>query len=164
MSRSFRQGWPWLLTMGILYFGGSSLLKKYPRASPKAVSPKSGVLVSDSALVFIQAEHRRDSLARISDSTSLDGGSFLKNPFRPLHGSVPLSAQPSGGAVTDPPWRQYVLKGTVGNEVATIADRHGKKLIVKVGDRVDSATVLSIEPNKVMLKDRAGKFELSQTE
>ena len=114
MSRGLRQGWPWLLVLGILYLGGSSVLKKYPRASPKSLVPKSGALIPDSALVFIQVDHNRDSLARISDSTSEDSGSALKNPFRPMYGPVPSSGQPSGGAVADPPWRQYVLKGTVG--------------------------------------------------
>jgi hypothetical protein len=59
-----------------------------------------------------------------------------------------------------PPPRRFQLKGTVGTNVATITDGAGRKRIVKVGDAVDSAEVISIEPNKVILKDRAGKFEL----
>jgi hypothetical protein len=51
----------------------------------------------------------------------------------------------------------------VGRDVATIANHAGQKMIVKAGDRIDSAEVVSIEPNRVVLKDRAGKFEL-QTE
>jgi hypothetical protein len=59
-----------------------------------------------------------------------------------------------------PPPRDYHLKGTVGRDVATIVADGGRKHIVKTGDRVDSAEVVSIEPNKVVLKDRAGRFEL----
>jgi hypothetical protein len=47
--------------------------------------------------------------------------------------------------------------------VATIANAAGQRVIVKAGDQIDSAEVISIEPNRVIMKDRAGRFEL-QTE
>jgi len=82
----------------------------------------------------------------------------FENPFRPIR--EPAAAIGSGAIRVEPPLRGFILRGTVGDQVATITNNAGQKQIVKTGERIDSAEVVSIEPNKVVLRDRAGKFDL----
>ncbi len=154
MSSGLRAWWPALPAALILYLGGADFIDRYPRAKERPAERLFGG-GPDSLLAF----------ARVfaTDTASASAGD-QESPFRPIH---PSKAQPAHGAGPlvriEPPPRRYVLKGTVGRDVATIANHLGQKLIVKAGDRIDSAEVVSIEPNRVVLKDRAGKFEL-QTE
>ena len=150
--RSLLRWWPALPTAFILYFGGQSFLRKYPRATDL-----SGMSRTDSAPDTLVA--LAEAALGVSDSASTPSSSqAYANPFRPAIDRPP-AGQTSQTAPAPPP-RNYVLKGTVGSSVATIANNAGTKLIVKVGDAVDSAVVVSIEPNKVVLKDRGGKFDL----
>ena len=150
--------WPVLPAMAILYVGGTSFVEKYPRAAERRVGAA--------------RRHRSTGFPAGLHPIGIDGCDLRGfrgkrgckpvpggNPFRPLH--PPRPAAQSGSYVkADPPARGFVLKGTVGNNVATIANNSGQKQIVKVGDRIDSAEVVSIEANKVVLKDRGGRFEL----
>jgi hypothetical protein len=156
MSRGLMHWWPILPALVILYFGGSAFMEGYPESTHRALDFNSRSRGPDSLIAFIEAGRHSDSLL-----SSLRGKT-ADNPFRPVHGSANSGDKPAPGPRPDPPFRKFILRGTVGTEVATITDRGGHKLIVKVGDGVDSATVISIEPNKVVLKDRAGKFELLQ--
>lgn len=150
--------WPALPAAAIMYLGGASFVEKYPRAAERRAERHNGSAEPDSLMSFIKSG---TAVALGGDSVS--GPSAAKgaggNPFRPMH--APRPARQSGSYVkAEPPPRRFVLKGTVGRKVATITDNSGQKLIVKVGDRIDSAEVVSIETNKVVLKDRAGRFEL----
>ena len=143
----------------ILYLGGNAFIGSYPRAPHRSTDQGSRASGPDSLLAFIHDGIKSDSLTR---NASINAVPARENPFRPIHGPNFAAEHAQSGPKIEPPARKYVLKGTVGFEVATIADHTGRKLIVKVGDGVDSAVVVSIEPNKVILKDRAGKFELLQ--
>ncbi len=165
MSVKLFKSWPILPAMLILYFGGAYFFRHFPKISHRVVDAKSDPQTQDSLLVFIQSERHLDSLTSTSSSSSSlpkDSLAANKSPFRTPRElaavTKPAHAQPKGV----PPLRKYILKGTVGNQVATIQDAIGQKHIVKVGEQLDSATVVSIESNKVVLKDRAGKFELQQ--
>ncbi|GEM_PF-2158246 len=177
MSRGILHWWPLAPALLILYLGGSSFIEEYPRATQRASAPGSVQTAPDSLLAFIHAGLKSDSLSRTGSGSSptepsADSSARLlaslrkfpnrENPSRPIHGPNFSAEHAKAGPKIEPPLRKFVLKGTVGNEVATISDHTGRKLIVKVGDGVDSAVVLSIEANKVILKDRAGKFELLQ--
>jgi hypothetical protein len=150
MSQRLRQWWPALPAALVLYWGLSDFAERYPRASERTAE-RLGAAAPDSLLAFAR---------RAAADTTPPAAS--ENPFRPIH--PPKAAAASQGVVhLEPPPRKYVLKGTVGSDVATIANNSGQKMIVKAGDRIESAEVVSIEPNRVVLKDRAGRFEL-QTE
>jgi hypothetical protein len=154
MNAGLRSWWPALPAALILYWGASDFINRYPRAKERPAERLAGG-GPDSLLSYARA-FAADSVPRPEADAD--------NPFRPIH---PPKAQAAPGAAsrvrTEPPPRKYVLRGTVGRDVATIANNAGEKMIVKAGDRIDSADVVSIEPNRVVLKDRAGKFEL-QTE
>lgn len=153
MKERLLQWWPALPALVILYLGGTSFVEKYPRALEKRMERKGGSAQPDSLLALVKLASN-EGAAR--DSGAIDPGD---NPFRPIH--QPRPAGTSGSfAKAEPPPRRFILKGTVGSNVATIANNSGLKQIVKVGDRIDSAEVVSIEANKVVLKDRGGRFEL----
>lgn len=156
MSEFLRRWWPALPALIIAWFGGSSFVEKFPRPSEGNRGRAAAAKGPDSLL---------DGFRRkLAASAPAPGDSSARpapeNPFRPIRAPRPPESRPAGGMTVPPPPRNFVLKGTVGSDVATIANNAGQKLIVKVGDAVDSAVVLSIGPNKVVLKDRAGKFEL----
>lgn len=153
MSEGLRKWWPALPAAVILYWGGADFVARYPQAQGRPAERLSRG-VPDSLLTIA-----REFAADTAQAPAAPG----ENPFRPIHAPKPKG---TGGAVAvhiEPPPRRYVLKGTVGRDVATIANAAGQRIIVKAGDQIDSAEVISIEPNRVILKDRAGKFEL-QTE
>lgn len=148
-----RRWWPALPALLIAWFGGESFLEKYPRRSEgprrsaSAQGPDSLLLVASRAL---EAERPAAGSARPHPD----------NFFRPIRAPRPLAEGRPGGMTVPPPPRNYHLKGTVGTHVATITNNAGQKVIVKIGDSIDSAVVVSIEASKVVLKDRAGRFEL----
>ncbi|HLP41217.1 MAG TPA: hypothetical protein VK465_06895, partial [Fibrobacteria bacterium] len=107
----------------------------------------------DTLMAMVRAEMAKADLAADSASAAEE-----TSPFRSIR--PPRIVARSGGMHVPPPPRNYHLKGTVGNRVATLVNLAGVRMIVKLGERVDSAEVVSIEPNKVILKDRAGRFEL----
>lgn len=153
MSEGLRRWWPALPAALILYWGGSDFIARYPHAQARAAERLSGG--GPDSLLAIARRFAADS-ARAPATAP-------ENPFRPIHAPKAESRGPMAAIHVEPPPRKYVLKGTVGRDVATVANNAGLKMIVKAGDRIDSAEVISIEPNRVILKDRAGRFEL-QTE
>ena len=139
----------------ILYLGGKKFIANYPVDQNPTQPSKLSNLDSESLFTKINAIILSDSAKNQNRKV------FSENPFRPVHPPKPAgSFTPKPKA--DPPQRKFVLRGTVGTEVATISDHSGHKKIVKIGDPIDSAEVISIAPNKVVLKDRAGTFELIQ--
>lgn len=153
MSDGVRRWWPALPAALILYLGGSDFIARYPHAQVRAAERLSGG-GPDSLLAIARA---------FAADTVRTSAAAADNPFRPIHPPKAEGRPASAVVHIEPPPRRYVLKGTVGRDVATIANNAGQKMIVKAGDRIDSAEVISIEPNHVILKDRAGKFDL-QTE
>ena len=155
MSEGFRRWWPALPAALILYWVGSDFIARYPQEQAR-----SGATPDPSA-------------ARIPCSPSpasfrgRHGQSFPtappENPFRPIHAAKAEGHANAVAIHVEPPPRNYVLKGTVGRDVATITNRAGQKMIVKACDTIDSAEVISIEPNHVVLKDRAGKLISKRT-
>ena len=134
--------WPALPALAILYVGGSSFVEKYPRAADRRAERHRGSAEPDSLLAFIRSGSM-DTLVGDSGTSASAKASAGGNPFRPIH--QPRLAGHSGSYVrAEPPPRSFVLKGTVGSNVATIANNSGQKQIVKVGDRIDSAEVVSI--------------------
>jgi hypothetical protein len=153
MSGSLRRWWPALPAALILYWVGSDFIARYPREQVRSAERLSSG-GPDSLLAFARA---------FAADTARPSAAAPGNPFRPIHAPKAEGRTAATAMHTEPPPRKYVLKGTVGRDVATIANSAGQKMIVKAGDRIDSAEVISIEPNHVVLKDRAGKFDL-QTE
>lgn len=156
MSEGFRRWWPALPAALILYLAGQSFLEKYPRPPKRNADRSPGATVPDSLSAFIR---RAGEMAAAGETPAApDPKAGSENPFRPIQSHRP---EAKGQAVRmEPPPRNFLLKGTVGNNVATIANNAGIKQIVKVGDRIDSAEVVSIETDKVVLKDRGGRFDL----
>lgn len=151
MSDGLRRWWPALPAALILYWVGSDFIARYPREQARSAQRLS-FGGPDSLLAIARA---------FAADTVRASGTAPENPFRPIH--APKSEGRTAATTAmhiEPPPRKYVLKGTVGRDVATIANNAGEKMIVKAGDRIDSAEVVSIEPNHVVLKDRAGKFDL----
>lgn len=159
MSEFLRRWWPALPALVIAWFGGSAFVEKYPRPAEGGRGRAAAAQGPDSLLDGF----RRKLAATATVSGDTAARPAPENPFRPIRAPRPSSeSRPGGRMIAPPPPRNYLLKGTVGTNVATIANNAGQRLIVKVGDTIDSAVVVSIESNKVILKDRAGKFELIQ--
>lgn len=151
-----RRWWPVLPALVIAWFGGSAFMEKYPRRAEGARVRTASGHGQDSLLARFRRELDAGRLAAADSATRAAG---IENPFRPIRPARPEGRRP-GVMAAPPPPRGFQLKGTVGRNVATISDAGGRKQIVKVGDSIDSAVVVSIEANKVVLKDRAGRFEL----
>lgn len=149
MNEKWLRWWPAAPACLILYLGGVSFVEKFPQTSVRRADRFAGS-GPDSLLAW----------ARLSAAAESAAPAESENPFRPIHAPKAAGGPLSSGMRLEPPPRRYVLKGTVGHNVATITNHAGQRLIVKTGDVIDSAEVVSIEPNKVVLKDRAGRFEL----
>jgi hypothetical protein len=144
--------WPALPAALIIYLGADSFVSQYPTFSDRRAARASASAAPDSLLAMARRAADEDSARETRPASMKD------NPFRT---STPRSGgKHHGKPPPPPPPRNYMLKGTVGNNVATITNSTGQKLILKIGDWVDSAQVVSIEANKVVLKDRGGTFEL----
>lgn len=156
MRSILRKWWPAVPALIIVYLGGESFLAEYPRAAVPRSARVAGALKPDSLLLRIRGGQGSEPGHAVSEPTGPTASPG--NPFRPIR--EPAAASVSGAVRVEPPLRQFVLRGTVGDQVATITNNSGQKQIVKVGERIDSAEIVSIEPNKVVLRDRAGKFDL----
>jgi hypothetical protein len=156
MTALLRSWWPALPALLILWFGGAAFVEKYPRRADSGKTRSTAFQGQDSLLLQFkkQLESDRRALADTGTRAAVD------NVFRPIRPPRPEGASRPGAMTVPPPPRRFQLKGTVGRNVATILDGSGRKQILKVGDTIDSAEVIAIEPNKVTLKDRAGRFEL----
>jgi hypothetical protein len=156
MKAKLLRWWPAVPALIILYAGGESFLEKYPRAAVPRKARFAGALAPDSLLLRIRADLGSSAEMPVPEKTAI--AAATENPFRPIR--EPAAVAVSGALRIEPPPRRYVLRGTVGDQVATITNNAGQKQIVKTGERIDSAEVVSIETNKVVLRDRAGKFDL----
>lgn len=152
------QWWPAVPALLILYLGGVSFVEEFPRMASPRTARNAGSQGPDSLLASIRAADPGASANAATDTSTL--AVTRTNPFRPMH-APRMAGFPGRSAVrANPPPRNFILKGTVGNNVATIINNSGRSRIVKTGDSIDSAEVVDIEPDKVILRDRAGKFEL----
>jgi|GEM_PF-6072422 len=106
-------------------------------------SPLDGLTLRDSLLFSAQES---DSLAPLS-------------PFRQSQPTQAAKAKTASQPAFVRP--TIVLKGTVGDQAATLADPMGRKAIVRVGDSWDSSKVIEIMPGKVRLRDRHGIYEIT---
>ncbi len=161
MMAGIRQWWPALPALVIAWFGSVSFVEKYPRAPGGIRGRTVAAHGPDSLLESFRREIAAESLGHMGKAGDiLASAGAPADPFRPIRAHRPAGEGRPGAVSVPPPPRRYQLNGTVGTNVATITNNSGQKLIVKVGDPVDSAIVVSIETNKVVLKDRAGRFEL----
>lgn len=148
---------PALPALAILWYSGVSFLEKYPKSSAGMRSRTEATHGPDSLLALFRQEMSEETAAPADSASS---PARQENPFRPVRPHRPRAEKVAGAMRLPPPARDFHLKGTVGRKVATIVTDRGRKHIVKAGDKVDSAEIVSIEPNKVVLKDRAGRFEI----
>jgi hypothetical protein len=85
------------------------------------------------------------------------------SPFgQPIQRRVVSKSNASSNPTIQRP--SLILKGTVGNQAATLINARGEKSILRVGESVDSVLVLRIQPGKVTLRDSHGIFEISAQE
>ncbi len=134
------------------------MLRHYPRSDSRPDIRSQNTPGLDSLLQDISEIHYATA-SSLPDSVS---PKTLRNPFRlPMMATTTASAGASRPAAPPPP-RSYILHGMVGGRVATISDNSGRKRIVAVGDRLDSAEVVAIDEQTVTLRDRAGRFELGR--
>jgi hypothetical protein len=74
---------------------------------------------------------------------------------------VPVSTNPvSIGPAQPLPPRPWMATGRVGQRAAVLTATDGRILVVSDGSRVDSAVVVSIGSDGVVLEDRGGRFVL----
>lgn len=92
-----------------------------------------------------------------------DSSAPYRNPFAPHRStasqapSAPRLAPPAA-ALPARPWR---VTGLVGTRAAVLAGGDGSSRVVSPGERVDSARVVSIDRDGVVLEDRGGKFRIA---
>lgn len=55
----------------------------------------------------------------------------------------------------------YKLKGISGKSTALLTNLSGQTQMVQIGDRIDSATLIEISNESILLKDRAGVFSVT---
>lgn len=107
-----------------------------------------------------------DSVIRIDDLAApdtsfaeFDSSTRATDPF----GLPPIAAssRPSTiGPAIPPPPRPWTATGRVGQRAAVLTAFDGRILVVSDGSRVDSAVVVSIGTDGVVLEDRGGRFVL----
>lgn len=115
-------------------------------------------------------KHKTDSVKRV-DSGLLYAPLSAREPDSFVVPADPFGLPPepsnsaprfSGPVVPDaaPPPRIWRSTGRVGERAAVLTAADGRILVVSGGSRVDSATVISIGNDGVVLEDRAGRFNL----
>ncbi len=146
----------WLLGMAsaaaVVYFfpTHSSLGQKWTVASVDAdTHPR---LTDSIELVFAQLPQ--------NDSTFVpDTAAPPPDPFR--LSSAALANRPSNQTpMLPPPPRLWSSTGRVGQRAAVLTASDGRILVVSDGSQVDSAVVVSIGSDGVVLEDRGGRFVL----
>ncbi len=95
--------------------------------------------------------------AASSDKDSLLGVALLGNPFRLPKAQV--VKRNIVKAIVLPP-RPQRLMGIVGQEVATVIDHMGQSVLVRIGEKVDSSTLVSIKNDWVQFRDKGGLYKL----
>ncbi len=157
MKKLLRMGWPIVAAAFILYSAWEDLQRKIPGSLAPQQNRTQNSGTYDSLLYRIAQVRMPLSGDRVDTATA----NPIRNPFRYPNATGTTSIRSSRPPQPPPP-RGYVLHGTVGQHVATISDNAGVKRIVSVGDKLDSAVVEAIEGETVILRDRAGRFELGR--
>jgi precorrin-6B methylase 1 len=87
-------------------------------------------------------------------------------PHSPFGQPRPPRAIPIPKGEAKPLWIRptIILKGTVGNQAATLINSQGNKSILRIGEYLDSILVVNIQPGRVTLRDSHGTFEISAQE
>ncbi len=149
----------WLPCMATLALAGYVLYSFSMKA--QAMRPKSYLQEKRQAL------HSRNPQGQARDSqfvAALAADTLV--PPSPFGRPNPPRPKPRLSANAKPTWMRpnYVLKGTVGDQAATLVNSRGEKFILRVGESVDSARLLSIQPGRVTLRDAHGTFVIEVQE
>lgn len=103
------------------------------------------------------------SLLELGAGASAPALSQAPDPFALAAAPAPRAAARGGsstGSVGPAPSRPWKVTGLVGRRAAVLVRPDGRSMVVKVGERLDSATVVGISPEGVELQDRSGRFLL----
>jgi hypothetical protein len=137
--------------------GPSPTSKDQPPATTVATQPK---LTPEEALVGVGDRGRADPFAPLVVPSTQRAGPLPPPPSVGL--PLPPGFTAPGGPGTPPPAGTGMrVAGIMGSRSrVAIIEVEGKTYIVRVGDRVGDAVVLSISSDKVVLKRGNEKFEL----
>lgn len=98
---------------------------------------------------------------RIDTTTLPDDTAPVPDPFRSAPAPPPRDPAPVRTDLgVPPPPRLWHATGRVGERAAVLGHPDGRVLVVVCGTRVDSAAVVSIGADGVVLEDRVGRFVL----
>jgi len=120
-----------------------------PEASVAADPPP--LPAADPTLLELGASRTSPRLVEVADPFALEAAPAVRPPA-PGNGTR-TSAAPAAPR----PWR---VTGLVGQRAAVLVRTDGRSMVVKIGERLDSATVVGISKNGVELQDRTGRFLL----
>ncbi len=106
---------------------------------------------ADLSLLELGATNTAPALLEAPDPFSLATLAVVNPRVRSAGGGTP-----SGPA----PLRPWKVTGLVGRRAAVLVRADGRSMVVKLGERLDSATVVGISQEGVELEDRSGRFLL----
>lgn len=140
----------------LLSTGLDTSLRWQPSRSAKELPPPS-LQLDTSALIAAEVA--------IPDTASVSGDAAApyRNPFTPYRPAAPPgpSLPRAAAPALPPPARPWRVTGLVGTRAAVLAGGDGTSRVVSPGERVDSARVVSIDRDGVVLEDRGGKFRIA---
>ncbi|MFC1584986.1 hypothetical protein ACFL5V_05520 [Fibrobacterota bacterium] len=130
-----------------------SFIQKYPSRSSAEFMTKEAAHEETALLNSLEKLRNRRTAAE-RDTALYDSG----NPFR-VYRAV-KRRKTVAKSKTPAPGRGFKLKGINNEKTAILINNSGLSMVVETGDKIDSAEVISIGPDKVTLKDRGGTFEI----
>ena len=146
----------WYIPISVMlaYWIAASFIVKYPAGMGGIAGKARSFQAEESILKTIEAIKKKRNKLGLDSSLSLGG-----DPFRSVK-STPYR-RVKGGRKTIAPVRKYKLMGITNDKTAILVNNAGYNVIVEVGDAIDSAIVVSITSNKVILRDQGGTFEIN---
>jgi hypothetical protein len=120
-------------------------------AVANAVTDPPPLPATDLSLLEVGATNTAPGLLEAPDPFSLAAVAPVNAPPRPSGAGIPSGPAPSR------PWK---VTGLVGQRAAVLVRADGRSMVVKLGERLDSATVVGISQEGVELQDRSGRFLL----
>ncbi len=153
-----KKNWPLWISMAILFYGMQLFFQKYPNKLPVFKSDQAQNLHEDSLDRLLTQLTRDTVFSSLTFSDTLS----RKNPF---HSDISLNRVVNHSNPVElvklQPMRSLKLKGTAGNQIASLIDSLGVKHLMKVGDSIAGIRILEIRSDRVFLQDASGKFELT---
>jgi len=146
--------WYVLASVILIYWISGSFISKYPSPVDEVPQTVKTIKEDESTLNTIQGIKDKRSLLD-ADSTFSD----QEDPFRSSKAKKRIKARKRKKAYSTPA-RNYKLRGINNSKTAILINSAGRSVFVQVGDQIDSAEVVGITSDKVILKDRGGKFEI----